>query len=213
MTAPDSLVVLLHGVGATGSDLAPLGTVWNAALPRTVFVSPDAPEPFDGGRRLRQWFSLTDVTAENRPARVAAGRAGFDRLLEQILGRYGFADRLHRVALVGFSQGSTVALDVVASGRWPVAAVVGLSGRLATPPPLDPSTNTPVLLVHGAGDPVVPVAETFQAAATLRGLGVEVTSEVLPGVGHEIAARAAALAGAFLADVLNSDRVASADRV
>ena len=45
----DSLVVLLHGVGALGADLAPLAEPLSAFLPSTAFVAPDAPARFDGG--------------------------------------------------------------------------------------------------------------------------------------------------------------------
>lgn len=206
MTAagPDSLVVVLHGVGASGADLAPLGRFWAKLLPSAAFASPDAPEPFDGGGRIRQWFSLTGITAANRPERVAAARPAFDRLLAGILDEHGFADRLDRVALVGFSQGAIVALDAAMRGRWPVAAVVALSGRLASPEPLSPPDRTDVLIMHGALDPVVPVAEGDHAAAALAARGVALHYHVLPNVGHEIAPEAVRLAGGFLAERLGA---------
>lgn len=199
-----SLVVLLHGVGASGADLEPLGALLKAALPGTVFVSPDAPEPFDDDGSRHQWFSLTGVTASDRPQRVAAARAGFDRTVTEALDRHGFDGRLDRVALVGFSQGATMTLDAVATGRWPVAGAVAFSGRLSSPEPLAPAPLTPVLIVHGEEDGVVPVTETFHAAAVLQGLGVALQTLVLPNIGHAIAPAAAALAGTFLERVFRS---------
>src|SRR5215207_6468414 len=64
-----SLVVLLHGVGADGSDLIGLAPVLAAALPEAAFVAPDAPFPCDMAPFGRQWFSLQDRS----PARLAAG--------------------------------------------------------------------------------------------------------------------------------------------
>ena len=58
----ETLVIFLHGVGARGSDLAPLGQIWAEALPRTDFAAPDGPEPFTGGGAGRQWFSIAGVT-------------------------------------------------------------------------------------------------------------------------------------------------------
>ena len=198
---PDSLVILLHGVGAFGYDLAPLGEAWRTALPRTAFAAPDAPSAFDQGQG-RQWFSIKAVTPANRPERVAAARPAFDAVLTSIIADHGFGGRLDRVALVGFSQGAIMALDALASGRWPAPGIVGLSGRLATPAPLNPARATPLLLVHGGADPVIPPAETIQAATTLRAAGVAVESHVLPGVGHVVAPEAAGLAARFLAAVL-----------
>lgn len=198
---PDSLVILLHGVGSNGRDLAPLAGFWRDQLPNTAFASPDAPDPFDHGPGY-QWFSITEVTEAARPHRVEAARAAFDRTLRAIVDAHGFADRPDRVAFVGFSQGSMMALDAVASGRWTPAAVVAFSGRLASPLPLAPARPVPLLLVHGAADPVIPASETVQAAATLTALGYPVESHVLPGLPHTISNEGVAMAGRHLAKAL-----------
>ncbi|RYD21289.1 MAG: phospholipase, partial [Spirochaetia bacterium] len=101
------------------------------------------------------------------------------------------------------SQGTIMALDAVASGRWAVGAVVGFSGRLASPLPLQPALQTQVLLVHGSVDPVIPVAESTKAAATLQALGMTVATMILPGLPHTISAEGAAQAGRFLAEVIS----------
>ncbi len=209
---PDSLVILLHGVGSNGQDLAPLAGIWRDALPNAAFAAPDAPDPFDQGSFDQgpgyQWFSIAGVTEATRPQRVAAARAAFDRTLQAVLDQHGFADRLDRVAFVGFSQGSIMALDAVASGRWTPGAVVAFSGRLSSPPPLAPARPLPLLLIHGAADPVIPAAETVQAAATLAGLGYQVESHVLRGVVHTISNQGAAMAGRHLAAALGGPPVA-----
>jgi phospholipase/carboxylesterase len=194
----DSLVILLHGVGASGSDLAPLGDALRPHLPRTRFASPDAPGRSEHGPG-RQWFSVAGVTEANRPQRVEAARAEFDRVLNAQINGLGFAGRLDRVALVGFSQGSIVALDALASGRWAPAAIVAFSGRLASPGLLAPAAGMRALLIHGEADPVIPAWETRQAAAKLRELGVHVETHVFPGLGHSVSAEGIALAGEFLA--------------
>lgn len=193
-----SLIIFLHGVGARGADLAPLGASWRAALPDTAFAVPDAPFAFDQGGAGRQWFSVSGVTEANRPARIADARAAFDTTIAALLAEHGLTARPERVAFVGFSQGAIMALDAVASGRWPVAAVVAFAGRLASPPPLAPATATPVLLLHGSADRVTPASESEAAERQLRALGVPVTREVLPGVGHAITPQGAAAAAAFL---------------
>jgi phospholipase/carboxylesterase len=96
-----------------------------------------------------------------------------------------------------------MALDAVASGRWPVGAVVGFSGRLASPLPLQPAMETPILLVHGSADPVIPSTESSKAAAALQALGVNVETLILPGLPHTISAEGAAQAGNFLADAMD----------
>ena len=194
-----NLVILLHGVGSNGADLAGLGAMWRNALPNTDFVAPDGPFAFGPGPG-RQWFSVNGVTEANRPERVAAARPDFDQIISDIIATHGLTHHLNRIALVGFSQGSIMALDALASGRWPVAAVVAFSGRLASPPPLSPAKDTRLLLIHGTADPVMPASESARANTILQGFGVNSTTRILPGVGHTITAEGAALAEAFLAE-------------
>ena len=70
-------------------------------------------------------------------------------------------------------------MDAVASGRWPVGLLLAFSGRFATPPPLA-RFRTQILIAHGTGDTVIPVAEAEAAHRALAG------SELLVehGIGH-----------------------------
>ncbi|MEJ5062184.1 MULTISPECIES: alpha/beta hydrolase [unclassified Erwinia] len=192
------LVILLHGVGSSGDDLAGLGDHWAPTLPGVSFASPNAAYHFEHGAGW-QWFSLAGITPENRPARVAAARAAFDQTLQAILDRHQMSDSLDKVVLVGFSQGSIMALDTLVSGRWPIAGIVAFSGRLSSPAPFTPALNTPVLVLHGMADDVIPVQEGHSAEQRLRALGVQVSSQFEPGIGHTISAQGAQRAVEFIA--------------
>lgn len=199
----DSLVIFLHGVGSNGLSLAPLGGLWAEDLPRTAFASPDAPFPFDQGGTGRQWFSVSGVTPVNREERIVTARPALDGILAGLIADHGLSDRLDRVALVGFSQGAIMALDVVVSGRLPVGAMVGFAGRLASPRPWSPSA-TPVLLVHGSDDAVIPEIEGQAASTALRELGTPVQWLSIEGGRHEVSHAGAAAGGKFLAGIFNT---------
>jgi len=200
----DSLVIFLHGVGALGSDLAPLAGPLSAFLPSTAFAAPDAPERFNGGGPARQWFSIAGVSADNRQQRVEQARKGFDRIISTTLAERGFAGRLDRVALFGFSQGAIMALDAIADGRWPVAAVVAASGRLASAvAPSPAAAATPVLLLHGETDAMVPAEESRRAAPRLKAAGFTVETRYFARLGHAISGEGVEAAGAFLARALD----------
>ena len=113
--------------------------------------------------------------------------------------RVGFAGRLDRVALLGFSQGAILSLDALADGRWPVAAVVAASGRLVTPVGPKAAVSTPVLILHGERDEVIAAAEAGRAKRALETAGFEVEAHVYPGLGHSVSPRGVETAGRFLA--------------
>ena len=198
-----SLVILLHGVGSNGADIAPLGGAFASYLPHASFVSPDAPEPSAFGSGY-QWFSVMGVTEANRAARIEAARVGFDRIVTGLIEQHGFAGKLDRVAFIGFSQGSIMSLDALATGRWAAAGVLAFSGRLVSAEPFAPKPDARALLIHGAADPVIPAWETRDAAVKLKTLGVDVESHILPGIGHTITPASIPMAGAFLAKCLGA---------
>ncbi|WP_233853972.1 alpha/beta hydrolase [Paraburkholderia sp. HD33-4] len=185
-----SLVVLMHGVGSNARDLMPLADIWSEHLPGTAFVSLDGTDPFDGGFGGRQWFSLRDVDEANREARVAAAYPALRRVLDAELAHWRLS--FDRLALVGFSQGSIMALHHVASSVEGAAGVVAYSGRLASPI-VSSNHATPLTLVHGEDDDVIPVRELEAAADAFQAAGYPVDAYMLPGVGHTINADGVAL--------------------
>lgn len=199
--AADSIVVLLHGYGADGNDLIGLAPHLAQALPGTLFISPDAPFPCEMGFG-RQWFAFQNQTPAQIMAGAKAAAGILNEFLDGLLRRFSLADG--RMALVGFSQGTMMALDVASKRAAPFAGVVGFSGRL-----LDDGTwangvtvRPPVLLVHGDADPLVPVASLDQAAAALKGAGFAVETLLRPGLAHGIDPEGIAAASAFLQRVL-----------
>ncbi|NPD14852.1 prolyl oligopeptidase family serine peptidase [Xinfangfangia sp. D13-10-4-6] len=194
-----SLVIMLHGVGSRGADLAGLAPLLQPSLPGAAFEAPDAPLPFDMGGPGRQWFSVAGVTQANRAARIQAARPGFDQVIGDLIARHGLTDQPQKVAFLGFSQGTIMALDALASGRWQPGAIVGFSGRLATPDPLSPAPQTRVLLVHGEADSVIPAQDSAQALDRLQAAGAQAELKLLPGLGHTISREGLALAASHLA--------------
>ncbi|MFT9015515.1 MAG: dienelactone hydrolase family protein [Acetobacter sp.] len=198
----DGLVIFLHGVGSQGADFAALVQLWRTEMPGLRFAAPDGPYPFDMGPVGRQWFSVKNVTQDNRAGRIVAAREPFDTILRQCLAEAGFESRPEQVVLVGFSQGSIMALDVVMSGRWNFAGVVAFSGRLASPRPYTPAVGTPVVLVHGNADPVIPAQDSVNAEKTLSNAGLAAELHVLPGLGHNLSGAGVAIAASFIRKVL-----------
>ena len=194
---PVDLAIFLHGVGSEGADLAPLADLWARRFGFAT-ATPDAPHAFDMAAMGRQWFSVAGVTPANRAARVAAAVSSFEAVVDAAIARAGTTPE--RTLLVGFSQGTIMALDAVARGR-PFAAVLGFSGRMARPPEgrLDGAL---VGLVHGTADGVIPVGDSVAARELLAAAGAEVSLVTVPGEGHGIGPGAEAAGRAFVARVM-----------
>jgi phospholipase/carboxylesterase len=197
-----SLAILLHGYGSNGEDLISLAPYWRGALPATAFVAPNAPEPCPGAPGGYQWWSLTSASPNARAQGAARAAPVLDAFIDAELARHGLTEA--ELALVGFSQGTMMALHVGPRRRRQLAGIVGYSGMLADADALsDPGvTRPPILLIHGDADPMIPIAAFHQAQAALLENGFAVESHISPGLGHSIDAAGLQLGGAFLARVL-----------
>ena len=200
-----SLVVFLHGYGADGADLLGLADPLAPHLPDTVFVAPDAPDRPAGSPFGYQWFPipwLDGSAPAEAEAGLAASSADLDAFLDARLADEGLAEGA--MALVGFSQGTMMALHVAPRRPQAAAGVVGFSGRLLHPERLaaEARVRPPVLLIHGDADPVVPFAELDLAGQTLTAAGFSTHAHVMKDTGHGIAPDGLAVALAFLKDRL-----------
>ena len=198
------LVVFLHGYGADGNDLIDIGRSWQPLLPQAAFVSPHAPEPCGQAPVGRQWFPLTFRDPDERWIGVNKAAPQLERFLAAELERHKLPATA--LALVGFSQGTMMALHVGLRRAVSPAAIVGYSGLLVVPPDGNLETlaaeiksRPPVLLVHGDRDDLIPPQALFQATQGLAALGVSVEWHLSAGIGHGIDAEGLRHGGEFLA--------------
>ena len=191
------LVVVLHGYGADGNDLIGLGREWASLLPHATFVSPNAPEPCAMSPMGRQWFDLSmgdmSIIAEG----VKSAAPALNAFLDAELARHDLP--ASALALVGFSQGTMMALAVGLARNAPPKAIVGYSGALATLEALPaPGQGPAILLVHGDRDEVIPVDAMHMAREALSQAGHPVEWHVSQGIGHGIDGEGLRLGGNFL---------------
>jgi phospholipase/carboxylesterase len=196
---PRAMVILLHGYGSNGEDLIGLAPHWQRALPEVVFVSPDAPERCPGAPGGFQWWP---IGSGSRDAGACGAAPVLDAFIDNELARYGLGE--DKLALVGFSQGTMMALYVGPRRERQLAGIVGYSGMLTDEAALaaEGRTRPPILLIHGDADPMIPVAAFHQAKGALTRLEFDLESHVSPGLGHSIDLAGLELGGRFLARVL-----------
>ena len=208
------LVVFLHGYGADGNDLIDLGRAWQPLLPDTAFVSPHAIERSGQAPTGRQWFSLTFRDPNERWTGVNKAGPVLEKFIDAELARRELPPSA--LALVGFSQGTMMALHVGLRRAAAPAAIVGYSGIFVLPE-VEPEkiagevrSRPPVLLVHGDRDDLIPAPALFEAAQGLADLGVPVEWHLSAGIGHGIDAEGLRHGGEFLARRFAATKLASA---
>jgi phospholipase/carboxylesterase len=198
---PSALVVLLHGYGANGDDLIALADAWQPVLPDATFVAPNAPQTIPGMYGGLQWFALTLRDPSEYWRGVEAARPVLDRFLDAELARYRLGPG--RLVLVGFSQGTMMALHVGLRRAGAPAGIVAYSGLLAGPEHLNRTTaRPPVLMIHGEADDLIPVEALHIGREALAEAGLPVEWHVRPGLGHGIDPEGQHMAGHFIAQVL-----------
>jgi phospholipase/carboxylesterase len=202
--AARQLVVFLHGYGADGNDLIEIGRAWQQLLPHAAFVSPHAPEPCAQAPVGRQWFALTFRNPDERWIGVNQAAPLLERFVDAELARHKLPPSA--LTLVGFSQGTMMALHVGLRRAAAPAAIVGYSGLLVERADGDAEkfaaeikSRPPVLLVHGDRDDLIPPQALFQAMQGLAAVGVPVEWHLSAGVGHGIDAEGLRHGGEFLA--------------
>jgi len=198
------LVMFLHGYGADGNDLIELGRAWQNLLPDAAFVSPHAPERCTQSPTGRQWFSLSFRDKNERWIGVNKAAPVLEHFIDQELKRNNLPGSA--LALVGFSQGTMMALHVGLRRAERPAAIVGYSGLFVLPDGAEPEAvageikaRPPVLLVHGDRDDLIPAQALFLSAQYLAALEVPAEWHMAAGLGHGIDQEGLRHGGEFLA--------------
>lgn len=168
-------LLLLHGTGGDEHDLLPLG---RAVAPDTTLLSPRG-RVLEGGmprffRRLAE-----GVFDEQDVIRRAHELADF---VQEARETYGLAAPI----ALGFSNGANIAAAVLQLRPETLGGAVLLRAMVPLKEaPKAKLNSTPVLLLSGALDPIVPDENAARLAATLGQAGAVVDHRTLP-TGHNL---------------------------
>jgi len=181
---PDGLLVLLHGRGADERDVYPLLDLLDPER-RLLGVTPRGPLHLPPGGA--HWYAVHEIGFPD-PGTFTATLAHASSWLDELAAETGIAPE--RTILGGFSQGAVMTYSLgLGAGRPRPAGLIALSGFVPTVPgfALDlESPLPPVVIGHGALDPVISVEWGRRARKLLNEAGAEPLYRETPNMGHTI---------------------------
>jgi phospholipase/carboxylesterase len=176
------LILLFHGVGTNAQSMRMAGTRLAAVFPQAMVVAVNAPLQGETPESF-QWFPVTDGQQSDDQTGTAQAMPAFAACVAHWQQHTGVGP--DATALIGFSQGATMALESTKLPEALASRVVAIAGQFASLPETDAYAGT-IHFLHGKDDPVVPYKHTVMAAHHLKDLGGDITAEVRPNIGHEI---------------------------
>jgi len=160
------LMVMLHGLGDSIEGYRWLPEALN--LPWLNYLLVNAPDDYYGGYA---WFDLNNIMPG-----VQRSRKLLFELFDDLPAR-GFP--AEQTTLGGFSQGCLMAVEVGLRYPHRLAGIVGISGWVYEPdkllrelPPV--ARQQRLLMTHGTGDPLIPIAQVRPQIALLKAAGLNV---------------------------------------
>ncbi|MBF7994118.1 esterase [Rahnella laticis] len=177
----NQLILLFHGVGDNPISMGEIGKFFALSFPQAQVISVGSPDICDFGRGF-QWFSVQGVTEQNRQPRVDAAMPAFVEIVRDWQQKTGVPPE--HTTLIGFSQGTIMALESTKVEEHLASRIVAFSGRFSILPEKPISAGTVVHFIHGEQDPVINPFQSKSAAERLKSLGCDCTLNIQPGMGH-----------------------------
>ena len=195
---PKQAIILFHGYGGDGKDISVLAVNWQRFLPEAIFLCPDAPEVCAVNPHGYQWFDLTIEKEEIILEKSLIAEKKLNTFLNQVNDNLQIEDT--NLALVGFSQGCMMAIQVGLKRKKNVSCLIGYSGKIINKKHLSDNIKSKpkIFLMHGENDTIVPPTHLLDAKEYLKNNGVNVKVKIFKNCEHRISVEGSSLGLAFL---------------
>jgi predicted esterase len=170
-------MILMHGRGDSAQGI--LSLVPEIELPGFAYGAPNAAG--------QVWYPnrFLEPIARNEP-HLSSALEVVDALVEHVCEHV----KKEKIIILGFSQGSCLALEYAARAGGRFGAIIGLSGGLIGDV-LEPTRyknleGTPIFLGCSDVDAHIPKSRVDETAVILEGLGAKVDKRIYPNFGHTV---------------------------
>jgi len=195
---PQQIVVLCHGYGGDGRDISILATNWQRFLPEAVFLCPNAPEVCALNPRGYQWYDLSSDKEEVILEKSLVAEVKLNTFLDQVLDNFQLETT--NLALVGFSQGCMMSIQIALKKKEQINCLIGYSGKVINQEHLsDKIKSKPkIFLMHGVNDTIVLPTHLLEAKEYLKNQGLKIKTKMFEDCEHRIPVEGASLGLGFL---------------
>lgn len=181
---PTASVIWMHGLGADANDFVPIVRELNLRdCPAIRFVFPNAPQipvTLNGGYIMRAWYDIAAAGTDISKREDEQGLRQSQQQIQALIAREnerGIAT--DKIVIAGFSQGCAMTLQTGLRHSEKLAGLMCLSGYVPLADKLASerhaaNQDTPIFMVHGTADPVIPLQRAEQSRDLLTSLGYKV---------------------------------------
>jgi phospholipase/carboxylesterase len=191
------LLIFLHGYGANGADLQSLGPFFNDTAEEVVIESPNAIEPIPDYPGGFQWFPIGDMSEKHLQESCHSVYRKVIKMIQdfQIKHKVGYKETF----LIGFSQGTMMALYSALAEKNLCNGVIGFSGGVFIDPiHIKADKSLKITLIHGEDDDVVPASGSIKSYEFLKKKGFNPHLNLLDNLPHSIDMRGIEIARVFI---------------
>ena len=195
---PKQAIVLCHGYGGDGKDISTLAINWQRFLPNAIFLCPNAPEICEVNPQGFQWFDSTSDKEEIMLGKSLLAEEKINTFLNQVFDNFQLEPS--NSALVGFSQGCMIAIQVVLKKKEQINCLIGYSGKVINKKHLSNNIQSKpkIFLMHGANDTIVSPTHLLEAKDYLNNLGLKIKTKIFNDCEHRIPIEGSSLGLGFL---------------
>ena len=195
---PRQAIILCHGYGGDGKDISTLAINWQRFLPDAIFLCPNAPEVCSVSPQGYQWFDLTIEKEEVILEKSLIAEEKLNTFLDQVSDNFQLEP--NNLALVGFSQGCMMSIQVGLKRKKQINCLIGYSGKVINQKHLANNINSKpkIFLMHGENDTIVPPTHLLEAKEYLKKCGINAKTKLFKNCEHKISVEGSSLGLGFL---------------
>ena len=195
---PRQAIILCHGYGGDGQDISALAIKWQRFLPDAIFLCPNAPEICSVNPQGYQWFDLASDEEEVILEKSLVAEKKLSIFLDQVFENFQLEPS--NLALVGFSQGTMMGIQVGIKKNKKINCLIGYSGKVINQKHLSENINSKpkMFLMHGENDTIVSPTYLLEAKEYLKKRGINVKTKIFKNCEHRIPVEGSSLGLGFL---------------